>query len=617
LRRASDNGLLASLIVSVENLEEMLQRMGVQSLDLAQAVSPPQRIRTLHVIPLVDTVRVSFRTIHPTIPLIEVETLEGENLAKVWPLFLGLQTRHTAVIGYRDPLPQGSELRLRITVPGHRSRLTRLTGPAKDVVRTVRFWTGVRQLWVSYDSIHVRADGDPGWQGAGEFVFGFYAGDADDKTYFSGGLLVQDIEADSTVAVVESGYIPLPTVKRKVALFVRATDFDFGVYLPGEDFSDELNSVGFRFGEGSDFRSTRMTDEAWVSHVVDVTDVTQPGFQTIPFTLSTGNFDVAFSVDGSVQALVRPSGVGFADFEPRTLSQTRPTATLSVEGRAAGVMSKKSGHRVLAALGADGSIFLKHVTAGKSVRRSDGWKSVAPTPGGPVTVILENDRPLLLAVDWHGEAVAWTGRQGEDGWVRLGARLTSALVAAEGLDGRIDVFGVDTQGIVLHCSLAPDRIGPCEWLPIGESIDGNLVVQPHAAGTALFAVDREGHLVHALYRNHSERLEWQRIAGPNAAWVDVAAMPGQLHGLLVSVLTDERDLHVLHWQDYPEGDPRQFWQEKGCIDTALPMRTIKNAARELPKGDLQNALSARTSDDASVGASVAEDSERGPIRIPD
>lgn len=123
----------------------------------------------------VDTVRISFRTVQPTIPTVTVTTDDGTQVAAWLPLIGGLQTQHECTLGQNVPLDQETQYHLRISAFGATS-----LGKHVDVVVTRTFTTGFRKVTLSFDKIKVRKDGDP--MGAGEFEFYFHVGDAGDGT---------------------------------------------------------------------------------------------------------------------------------------------------------------------------------------------------------------------------------------------------------------------------------------------------------------------------------------------------------------------------------------------------------------------------------------------------
>lgn len=565
LRRVSNNALLATLVVTVVDLQERLLDQAVAALELRNRFDPPQSIRRLQIHPAVDMVRVSFTTGRPCIPLVEIETLDGHVLTRWWPLLAGLQIRHVAVLGGSDPLPQGTKLRMRITATGRPSSLS--GGKAKDVVRTSEFTTGTRAVDVSFDTLKVRTDGDPGIKGAGDFVFRFVAGDAGESFDFFAPKLEQNISAGDAPVVLDRG-VALPPGVRQVYLRVTGTDRDFAIPAPGTGFSG-VGTFGSR-KTGTGWLSEPLSDEAWVADIVDVSN-THIGFNTIPFTLNTGNFGVAFTVHGRIMAIVRP---GMGVFERQAeFGAMASAAVLAVPGFFGAIGRGKTGPGMMVALADDASVCVKPIGADKDDPRSEGWQRLAPSPGGPLTALIDTAcSPLLLGLDADGEAVMWRNHGGEGTWTRLGARFSGPLAAAVTREGRLAVWGVDTDGVVQHRMVDPGNLEAAQWRAVGDEVAGGLTASPVEDGVALFALDRQGMMIHALYLEGDTGLSWRRIGGPRAGWFGAAEAPDEAGGWVVSALTEDRVLHVLHWRDYPNGDPQTGWKDRGPVDEVLPLR---------------------------------------------
>lgn len=585
LRRDVPNTLLAVTTVTIKDLEQVLVASAVRSLESERMIHPPQGIRSLRVEPSVDTVRVSFRTVYPTIPQIEVETVDGQNVGRVIPFLSGLQTRHATIVGLADPLPQDQTLRLRITVPGQSS--LRTGKPARDVVRTVEFKTGARLIAVSFDRLQVRADGDNG--NKGDFRFGFVAGDSSEGQYYGVGVHKEDIPAtDPRDNVWRALHLSrtIGYVTHEVNVIVQGLDDDqhifsgFGYpgligdrdyYLPGPPVV------------GSFYSANESAEWTTVGESINVRNLEPPGSTAvIPFRLNTGDFKIAFTVEGQIRALMR-AGQGYIE-RNKTIA-TSVTHTMGI-ARQAGMSARASGKRrgigATIAIAADGAVWMKPFSPNAASKQRVDWQWAAPSPGGPVTVLFDSaERLVLLALDGQGEAVVWKGHGQAGDWIKLGQRFIGSIVAVEGGEGRLDLFGIDKEGIVRSRTLDPQRLEPGEWRLIGRDISGDLVAVSHSAGTELFAIDRHGQITHACYRGDEAELSWQRIGGPIAEWFSVESLTDELGGFLISALTAQRELHVLHWRDFPAGQPTELWREKGPIDTIIPMQPL----RTLPAGE--------------------------------
>ena len=106
-----------------------------------------------------------------------------------------------------------------------------------------------------------------------------------------------------------------------------------------------------------------------------------------------------------------------------------------------------------------------------------------------------------------------------------------------------------------------------------------------AVGLALFAVDREGRIVHKFQRDGGAFAPggqaWRMLQGPRAG--SLAAEPAEDGDILVSVLTEDRFLHLLHWRDWPNGRPERRWQKAGPIDELQPLRPMPALRTERKK----------------------------------
>lgn len=593
LRRDVPNTLLAVATVTVKDFEQVIVASAVRSLEMERMIHPPQAIRGLQVEPSIDTVRVSFQTVHPTIPLIEVETLDGQNVCRVIPFLAGLQTRHAGLVGLADPLPQDTTLRLRITVPGQPSPRTRK--PARDVVRTVEFKTGARLISVSFDRLQVRADGDSG--NKGDFRFGFEAGDSSEGRYYGVGVYKEDIPATDprdnvwrTLNLSRTiGY-----VKHEVNVIVQGLDDDQHIFsgfgYPALIGETDYYSSGPPF-IGSSPHSNESADWTTVGDTINVRNLEPGGPAMIPFRLNTGDFKVAFTVEGQVRALMRV-GQGYAERAKRMASGVPNRMAVACQaGTFARASGKQRGIGANIAIAADGAVWMKSFSPDAVSAQRVDWQWAAPPPGGPVTVLFDSaERPVLLALDGQGEAVVWQGDSQAGDWIRLGQRFIGSIVAVASEEGRLDLFGIDKEGVVRSRTLDPQQPEPGEWRPIGRDISGDLVAVSCSAGTVLFAIDRPGQITHARYRGGEAELSWQRIGGPIAEWFSVVSLTDELGGLLISALTATRELHVLHWSDFPAGQPTELWQEKGPIDTIIPMQPLKTSPpNELRTGEPHNA----------------------------
>lgn len=211
----------------------------------------PQAVTDLTVAAGVDTVRISFRTVQPTIPSVTVTAPDGTQAASWLPLFGGLQTQHECILGQNIPLDQQTSYRLRIVASGS------YFGKPHDAVVTQTFTTGSRKVTLFFDNINVRKDGDPG--GAGEFEFYFRAGDADGGAQLGYAVWGEGDISDDDPPVDVDRTIAIDLAPRGVYAIVLGVDQDFDVIpYPGEGLPDYAPWVEFQ-GEGSWWASSYTT----------------------------------------------------------------------------------------------------------------------------------------------------------------------------------------------------------------------------------------------------------------------------------------------------------------------------------------------------------------------
>jgi hypothetical protein len=559
LRRSSNNAFLAAVTVTTIDLTQLAIDQAIAAATLQNRFNPPQWISGLVIAAGIDDAVIRFRTVHPTIPLIEIFNEDGDKVASAFGLFGGPRRNHSARVGNVAPLAQGTRHRVRITVPGRKP----LYGPAKDVVRTAEFRTGTRAIDVLFDSIKVLRDGDPGAKGAGEFWFGFDAGDADDRIARTTDPFACDIcESEPDIAIDRS--IPLPEGPRRVWVTVQGRERD-------DDLEFGLNTSLFISGSmtGSQEIHDDEYEGAAVGEIFDVSGF-GPGFHTLPFHLETGQFGVWFNVKGRIAVIVH-SGEGVADAPLRLDFGSLRRKQIALTGPGSkGRMGGEGGAGLLLGLDADERVWQRTVDPERPGPKTEGWSLLAPTAGGPVTGLrLDDGRVELVAVAGDGQALHWMpGEDGRDGfWRALGGRFAGPLVAVEDPPGRATLLGVGADGRAMRRTLGGER-GE-EWIDLGGELAGNLLAVEAGAGRfSLLAVDRDGRIVHRLFeRDRPEASAWRPIGGPRTDWL--AVLPAEAGGIVVTALTEELVLHRLLWRDHPEGEAERRWEELGPLETLI------------------------------------------------
>lgn len=566
LRRVSNNALLEALTVTVFDILEERVKMAVAAIELRNRVDPPQLIYGLLAVPGVDTVDVSFRTRRPTIPRVEVLDERRTVLASWFPLFGGLRTAHRGVLGLSTPLPQGTELRLRITAAGRAD----IFGRQRDSVLEARFTTGTRSVEVLFETITVHNDGDPGIKASGELTFWFTAADFASS---------EDSQAPSYEGNISSGDPPrfanrsilLPVGPRNVYVKVYGRESDIDIPAPLEG----IGAVG-RYGDrslGSGGSESSMFTRAWVARRFDVS-AHPPGFKAEPFTMRTAPLGISFTVNGLIITNVRAGRGAFTlPFKPFQADDGK------VLGRAAayGVTGATGGRSIVGRVD-DGSLWLKRIDEDKAVPRTEGWERLAPDPGGAATAIqLDQERLEVVALGRQGEPL----RLRDGRWVEIGGGpLTGALEVARDGHGGAHIAGLDGEGRVLLGTLEGD------WRTVGDGVLGEL--QALAIGTgglALLAIDREGLVLHTGSRDGREIGWLQLLNGPRAVLLGACEL--DTGGLAVCLQDEDGDLHVLNWPDWPERPGQQRWErlgKHGELDAPKPL-TVPCPRRPIDEGD--------------------------------
>jgi len=165
--------IFATLIVTVIDLEARAIAQAAAAASLTHKLNPPQMIYNLSIKAGIDSGRIRFKTVQPTIPLVRAIAPDGKEVGSVVPLLGGLRTDHDVLLGQGLALPQNSEITVKITASGKDP-----LGRIRETIATSHFTTGTRNARIDFEQIVVRKDGDPA--GEGEFTFRFNAGDTDD-----------------------------------------------------------------------------------------------------------------------------------------------------------------------------------------------------------------------------------------------------------------------------------------------------------------------------------------------------------------------------------------------------------------------------------------------------
>ena len=567
LYKEANNKLLTSVTVTTVDLEqEMLDRTSAWAMQEQRMRPPGQAITDLSVAAGADTVRVSFRTVQPTIPTVTVTTDDGNQVAAWLPLIGGLQTQHEVTLGQNVPLDQETHHNLKITAFG-----TTSLGKHVDLVVTRSFTTGFRKVTLSFDKIKVRKDGDPA--GAGEFEFYFYAGDAGDGVWLATETWGEGDISDDDPPVDINRTIVIDHAPRSVYAIVLGVDQDFDVIpYPGEGLPEYRPAVEFQ-GEGSWWASSYDYDSAWVTKVFPIRDVFGAALTT--FEMSTGDFGVAFTVEAHIIVEGRP-GTSSATRKVRRASPfgLSKHAVVTAPGAFAAVGSGDGNGQVVG-LGADGAVYSKAAGSDGNGSRNEGWTRVADGVTGPMTVLASaRGRIDLFALDGDGRLSGATVARGQPSrrWRDLGGQLVEPVTALTSEGGAIELFGLGEDGVVLHRSLARGARNSKQdaWERIGEGVSGSVQAFPlRNGGLAVFALGADGTVL--LKRRGPRRWQpgggqWQSLGRTSGVRLLVEQLDGD--GLGLATVGDDGSLEVLLWRDFPAGEPGK-WKKHGTLESRL------------------------------------------------
>lgn len=563
LHRKDNDKVLAKVTVATEDLEQRMLDLASEWAMRQRALGgAPQAVTDLTVAAAVDTVRISFRTVQPTIPSVTVTDAGGTQVASWLPLFGGLQTQHECILGQNIPLDQLTSYHLRIVASGT------YFGKPHDAVVTRTFTTGSRKVTLFFDSIDVRKDGDPG--GAGEFEFYFRAGDSDGGALLGSEVWGEGDISDDDPPVDVNRTIAIEQAPRGVYALVLGVDQDFDVIpYPGEGLPDYAPTAEFQ-GEGSWWASSYDYDAAWVTKVFAINDVFGAASRT--FEMSTGDFGVAFTVFGRLMVEGRPgSHSATRTTKKGTRSGVSPYAVATAPG-AFGAVGADGGKAWVVGLGADGVVYGRPADVPTSSRH-EGWTQIADGVTGPLTALASApDRIELYALDASGALAGAASARGRQAgrWQSLGGSFVEPVTAIAG-DGGTELFGVGADGTAFHRRLARGRSSKQgDWELIGEGVAGSLqAVGLRNGGVAVFALGPDGTV---LYKRRGPRrwqpagARWLSLGSPGGVRLLADRLDGD--GIGLATIGDDGALQVLLWRDFPAAEPGP-WQAQGTLESRL------------------------------------------------
>jgi hypothetical protein len=572
LRDLNSKAALASVTVTTEDQAQHLTDQMAQMLLIEKRNHPPQEIFNVTVIPGVETVRILFHTIQPTIPSLTCETADGTPVPGWLPLFGGLQTNHECMLGQQTPLAQNTLHRFKIIASGHTT-----FGRASEATLTAEFTTGSRNATFFFDRIKVRKDGDPA--GAGEFTFHFVAGNVDEEG--SGTKWGEGDISDKDPPVDVNQVIAVPVAGPEVWAKVMGIDDDWSFFTGL--FSDNpagIVGMGNTFdGDGTGSSSDPTYDAAWVTKSFDISNVR--GKSEMPIEMATGDYGVAFTVFGrlQVEAVVPPSFTLRFRLTHRavTVGVVGKAGDLAVMGNASGD-GQRPGERSIVGLGSDGFVYHKAISRERPTTKHQGWVRLEGEVLGPVTALYgTGGRLTIFGFRRDGTLVCQTLIDGMQGgpWRSLGGPFRSPIAAAAGPNDVAEVLALTDEGVLFHRSLSPNQREdkPDGWERVGDKVGGSLTALSFPNGDlAVFALGQDGSIVHkrrSRYEWLPAGMGWQVLGNaPDSRLIAQPIGDNGLGGIALATATDDGSFRVAAWPDYPVGSLNR-WRDCGTLASWL------------------------------------------------
>ncbi|HVO02116.1 MAG TPA: hypothetical protein VMT54_07940 [Candidatus Cybelea sp.] len=552
LRQVSNNATLATLTVTVYDMRQIMIDNAAAAAALQNRLNPPQAIFGLVIVVGVDTARLSFNTVQPTIPIVICTVPDGTTAATSFPVLAGMKTEHTIVLGSNQPLAQLTRFGVSITAAGHNSR-----GKQMSAVVNSSFTTGSRTASISLNQVEML-------QGSGDFTFNFGAGDADALTDLGEPWPVLQAnfdENDPPHWIKES--IAIPMAPRNLWICAVGVQGYFSLNMGLDQYGTR---PGYGDGPLTGYVHDEHKNEAWATQVVNIA-----GGGTQVLDLMTGPHDIAFDVRGGVGATVTPGTAPGFKFHTVLGNSADAVAHFLEGGKKMMIVPPGAKRGLVLVRGADGAIHRRIAPGAKSrLGVDEGWVALTPATAGPVTIVATGeDRLACFTLDEKG-AVLRADARGEHparAWHALGGRFAGVVMAA--VSGRaIELVAQDKEGAIFHRSVAAEGGSSAgEWQRIGEGKPGELAcLSLGAHGTAVFALDRKGEVIHQHHQKGKWHGTWHAIPGATGDQLGVSWIEGE--GVGLALVDAEERLHTLIWRRYPEGEPER-WTAQGDLQAWL------------------------------------------------
>jgi len=554
-----------------------------------------QRIRQLRITPQPTAAIFTFRTVQPTVPVVEIfKSISGnpaldmrpENLVTSAFDFIdaalgNLFTQHSARI---TGLPHSSRFHYRITAGDG-------TFPAAVVIGT--FATCGRNISVTVRDLMIWNDGDPGLKGSGElnFVFGFYY-DQDQvaRREFNGDIdsgEVRDFPLGKGPTLV-SGQVP-----DTFTVFVRGIEYDGGIgtsfhasYFPPDVLPEVMENYE--------------NDDEVVVDVMQSFDMPQaPGHYSQPLGLKSVPGGIHYWINGRIDIdVVPPSEPPFVPLDLTVIVDERKSAVAHLEGIGSlvglgggtGGKDGKGGKTLRFAIGPDTTFYMKRPEAARWEKLDDGAAAAGHGCACDLTAEIARDGQdrihmlTLRAGQLSHASFSAKGRSDPPRFRPIGEGLqrNPTMVSVE--DGIVYVFARNAEGALRVAPLTGTDRG--RWIELGGNFAGPIAAHATRREIELFGVTPEGQPQGGSWRIGSSRKPDWAMLGRGLGKIrlrhaDVLNQHGQIRLL---ALAEDRRLLTLT----PNGRSwSSTWKNHGSLDAlglARPATPVKKAAKSKANG---------------------------------
>jgi hypothetical protein len=556
-----------------------------------------QRIRQLRITPQPTAAIFTFRTVQPTVPVVEIfRSLSGNPALDMKPenlvtsafdfidAWLGnLFTQHSARI---TGLPHSSRFHYRITAGDG-------TFPAAVVVGT--FATCGRNISVTVNDLMIWNDGDPGLKASGELAFGFgfyYDQDMVASRNFSGNIEsgeVRDFPLGRGPTFV-SGLVP-----ETFTVFVRGNEYD----------DDDLFRTTLRFPWDPpsllpDMLENYENDDEVVVEVMQSFDMPQaPGHYSQVLGLKSVPGGIHYWINGRIDIEVVPPSE--PPVVPRDIvfdvndlksaaAHLESIGSLVGLGGGTGGKDGKGGKTLRFAIGPDNTLYMKRPEAARWEKLDDGAAAAGHDCVCDLTAEVardDQDRIHILTLRaglLSHASFSGKGRSDPPRFRSVGEGLqrNPTMVTVE--DGTVYVFARNADGALRVAPLTGTDRG--RWIELGGNFAGPIAAHATRREIALFGVAPDGQPQGGSWRIGSSRKpDWamlgRGLGKTRLRHVDVLNQHGQIQ--LLAMAEDRRLLTLT-----PSGRSWSgTWKDQGSLDAlgfARPAAPAKKAAKSKVNG---------------------------------